>query len=103
MLQRGEGWIVQVVPRDRAAAHDKLQPAPVDLELAQGIGEDYIRRASAERLVSEDAYWRRNPASQKVLAALAKFRVTPPPDATAGQAGDLLTAAIARSIARRIT
>lgn len=102
MLKRADGWIVEVVPRDRAAAHDKLQSAPVDLELAQGIGEDYIRRASAERLVSENAQWRRNPASQKVLAALAKFRVTPPPDATAGQAADLLTAAIARTVARRI-
>jgi superfamily II DNA or RNA helicase len=102
MLKRGDGWIVQVVPRDRAAEHERLQPLPVDLELAQGIGEDYIRRASAERLVAENAYWRRNPASQKVLAALAKFRVTPPPDANAGQAADLLTAAIARSIARRI-
>ena len=102
MLKRGDGWIVEVVPRDRGAAHEKLQPLPVDLELAQGIGEDYIRRASAERLVAENAYWRRNPASPKVLAALAKFRVTPPPDATAGQAGDLLTAAIARSVARHI-
>jgi hypothetical protein len=102
MLKRGDGWVVNVVPRDRAAEHERLQPLPVDLELAQGIGEDYIRRASAERLVAENAYWRRNPASQKVLAALAKFRVTPPPDATAGEAGDLLTAAIARSIARRI-
>lgn len=102
MLKRGDGWIVEVAPRDRGAAHDKLQPTPVDLELAQGIGEDYIRRASAERLVAENAAWRRNPASQKVLAALAKFRVTPPPDVTAGQAGDLLTGAIARSVARRI-
>ncbi|MHB2025147.1 MAG: DEAD/DEAH box helicase [Elusimicrobiota bacterium] len=102
LIQKNDGWVVTVAPREREDAMIQLENIPVDLELAQGIGEDYIRRASAERLVSESAAWRRNPASQKVLAALAKFRVTPPPDATAGEAADLLTAAIARAVARRI-
>jgi len=102
MAKRSDGWIVEVAPRDRWASHEKLQSAPVDLELAQGIGEDYIRRARAETLVSENASWRRRPASSKVLNALTKFRINPPPGLTAGEAGDLLSAAIARCAARRM-
>lgn len=97
LVKGGEGWIAEVAPKDRALSIEQIQNTPVDLELAQGIGEDYIRRASAEVLASENAFWRTKPASPKLLLALSKWRISPPEDVTAGEASDLLTAAIARA------
>jgi superfamily II DNA or RNA helicase len=97
LIRSGDGWIVEVSPKDRLEAPTILEPRPVDLEMAQGIGEDYIRRAMATVLAAENAGWRLKPASEKLLAALSKWRVQVPSGITAGAASDLLTIAIAKA------
>ncbi|OGS08274.1 MAG: hypothetical protein A2270_10610 [Elusimicrobia bacterium RIFOXYA12_FULL_51_18] len=97
LIRSGDGWIVEVSPKDRYAGATTLEARPVDLEMAQGIGEDYIRRAAATQLAAENAFWRRKPASDKLLGALAKWRIPAPEGIRAGEASDLLTVAIARA------
>jgi hypothetical protein len=97
LIRSGDGWIVEVSPKDRYAGATTLEARPVDLEMAQGIGEDYIRRAAATQLAAENAFWRRKPASDKLLGALAKWRIRAPEGIRAGEASDLLTVAIARA------
>ena len=101
LVERAGGWVVRVVPRDRGAEPLTLQPLPVDLELAQGIAEDYLRRVDAVRLAREDAAWRSRPASERQLAALQRWGVPVTRPLTAGEAADLLTAAAARARVRR--
>lgn len=80
--RRGERW------------PEVLGAAPT-LELALGIAEDAVRRLRAENLVRPDAPWRSRPATEKQLAALRRLRVAAPAQLTAGEASELLTAAIA--------
>ena len=97
LIRQGDGWVVEVAPKERSGSLSSLEVRPIDLELAQGIGEDYIRRAAAEALASEKAFWRGRPASPKLLGALAKWRLHVPAGITAGEASDMLTGAIARA------
>lgn len=70
----------------------------LDLGYAQGMAEDAARAADgfAEVLVSKDAGWRSKPASTKQKAALRRFGQVVPQGLTAGEASDLMAAAIAR-------
>lgn len=74
----------------------------VDLGLAMGVAEDAARTAAGydERLVSKDAAWRGRPASAKQIDALRKWKVIPPKDLSAGEASDMLAAAVARRRSR---
>lgn len=72
--------------------------AGVDLEYAQGIAEDYARnmnQGSALKLIDRAEPWRQKPATDKQIAALAKWKVFARPDMTAGEASDILTSKIA--------
>jgi superfamily II DNA or RNA helicase/predicted nucleic acid-binding protein len=98
VVQREPGWIVIVAKRDREEA---LTSAPVDLELAIGIAEDFLRRANAIGLATLDAAWRGLPASDAQVRALHKWRIHTNARLTRGEATDLLTAAVAHSRAGR--
>lgn len=70
----------------------------LDLGLAMGVAEDHARNADGfvEAFVSKDARWRQRPASEQQIAALVKWKVLPPKGVSAGEASDLLAAAVAR-------
>lgn len=92
------GWHVEIVGRQGAdRPREMLTMAPVSLELAQGISEDYVRRASAVYLTNKSAAWRDAPASDRQLEALKKWKIQVPPGVTKGEASDLMTAAAAKS------
>lgn len=78
--------------------------ADVTLELAQGVGEDFLRKRGGN-LVRTDADWRRRKPSPKAKAAAKKWRM---PKATidgfktAGELSDALDAHIARIKDRKV-
>lgn len=101
VLMRGCGgdvWHVEVINRkDAERRREMLTMDPVGMELAQGIAEDYVRRASAVYLSSRSARWRDAPATPKQIAALRKWKVEIPHGLTKGEASDLMTARSASS------
>jgi superfamily II DNA or RNA helicase len=91
-------WYVDVVHRTGSKGRERLTMDPIDLELAQGVAEDYVRRASAVYLSNKSSKWRSAPATDKQIAALKKWKVRFDPDTiTKGEASDLLTHASASS------
>jgi len=96
MRPTGNGdWLVEVLGRDGGARSESLTMAPVGLELAQGIAEDYVRRAQAVYLTDRSARWRDAPASDKQLEALTKWKIKFHQGITKGEASDLMTQASA--------
>jgi len=93
LLERADGWCVQQRRRDRSM---QLHAQGLTVEYAQGVGEDLARSLVAPVLIDRTAPWRAQPASAKQLEALRRCRVRHLPTITKGEAGDLLTAAIAR-------
>lgn len=68
----------------------------VPLETAQGVGEDYARKAGATALASTGAAWRKGRPSARQKAAAVKLKVEIPAGATKGDVNDLLDARIAQ-------
>lgn len=91
-------WEISVLNRQDLALGmiEKLAEEPVELELAQGIGEDYVRRCKAVTL-ARGGKWRDQPATEAQLEALRRWKITPPEGLTKGQASQMLTAAAART------
>lgn len=94
-----EGWAVQAQSPDGAATLIR----DVSMEMAQGVGEDWVRTYERDlRLVDPAASWRARPPSRKQTAAAAKWRLPNIEQyATAGELSDALTAHIERRRARR--
>jgi superfamily II DNA or RNA helicase len=69
----------------------------VDLEMAQGVGEDYIRKNSVPVLVNRNAAWRQRPATDKQKETLDKMRIAYSATTTVGEASDLIGAKIEKS------
>lgn len=88
-----QSWTAEHVTRDRQRSEIVTG---LDLGYAQGCAEDYARGLGAGALVSRTARWRREPATEKQVAALRRWRVPIREGLTRGEASDLLTAAIAR-------
>lgn len=88
--------IVVAVPGEDAPLW--LSTEPVSLELATGLAEDYVRRCEATRLVLASgamASWRQQPATERQVEALRRWKVPTRAGLTKGEAADLLTQAIA--------
>lgn len=68
----------------------------VPLEMAQGVGEDYVRASGAMALARSDAPWRDRAPSPAQVGLAKKLRITVPDGATMGQVSDLIDAAMAR-------
>jgi hypothetical protein len=56
----------------------------VDLEMAQGVGEDYVRKNGASAITNKNAAWRERPPTEKQLAAAEKWGIKVDPSWTAG-------------------
>ena len=93
VLLRPEGhdWNVEVIGRADAAARETLTMHPVDMELAQGIAEDYAQRSEAVYLTKRSARWRRSPATDAQLKALERWKIPFHSNITKGEASDLIT------------
>lgn len=63
----------------------------VDLEMAQGIGEDHIRKNGVSVLTDRNAAWRNRPPTEKQINAARKWRVKVEPGMTAGDVSDAIT------------
>ena len=87
-------WDVTYVCRTRER---KSLGTDLDLGYAQGVAEDFARQSGAGLLVRPDAPWRRQPATDKQLMALRKWRVPIRPGLTRGDASDMLAAAVGRA------
>jgi ATP-dependent helicase IRC3 len=88
-----ELWTVRALGRNIAP---RTLMADVDLELAQGVGDDYVRRCKPAILADPSAKWRKRKPSTKALQAALKWGVKVPPKATAGQVSELIDAAVAK-------
>lgn len=95
VLERaGEKWVALREGRDRAspavrlAVADTREGAAAAAEAAARAGESFDR---------QDAEWRARPASEKLVAACARWRIHLPPGTTAGDASDAITLAVARA------
>lgn len=89
----GDLWTVRALGRNIAP---RTLMADVDLELAQGVGDDYVRRSKPAILADPNAGWRKRKPSDRALMAAAKWGVKVPPKATAGQVSELIDAAVAK-------
>jgi hypothetical protein len=89
-------WRVVHVSRD---GDREVLAEDLDLGFAQGVAEDYARRAGAGTLVNRNANWRRDRATDGQLAALRRFGLAIHPNLTKGEASDLITAAVAGRVA----
>jgi len=79
---------------EKALIHD------VDLGMAQGVAEDFVRKNAQNALTDRGAAWRQRPPTQKALDAAAKWRLEVDPEWTGGQLSDALSAHIAAKKAR---
>lgn len=67
----------------------------VDLETAQGVAEDYVRRVGGP-ITAADAPWRKKKPSPKQLDLAKKWKIDVPKGATSGDVAELLDARSAR-------
>jgi superfamily II DNA or RNA helicase len=72
----------------------------VDLEMAQGVGEDFVRKNGAAALTDRNAAWRKRKPTEKQIGAAEKWRMQIDPEWTAGELSDALSAHIAAKKAR---
>lgn len=93
---RDDGWLCGL---NMPEGEKRVLIADVSLELAQGVGEDAVRKLTggSTALVDPDALWRKSKPSQKARAAAHKWRLPHPEKyKTAGELSDALTAHIER-------
>lgn len=97
----GDQFTLTLVRTDHS---ERVLVSGVSLELAQGVGEDYVRKHGAPHAVQVadvNAAWRKRSPTAKQRAAAAKWRVTITPGMTAGDVADALTARIAKWEAKK--
>lgn len=75
IYQVADGWFAKVIKKN--GRQEFLTQHPVWMELAQGIAEDYVRRADALGLIKKNATWRDEKASEKQMWALARWGIRP--------------------------
>jgi hypothetical protein len=66
----------------------------VDLETAQAVGEDYIRKNGMASLVNRDAKWRKGAPTEKQLQLAGKLGIRAASEMTKGELSEAITAAI---------
>lgn len=89
-------WQVEVVGnRMGSQSNIFLTQDPVDLQFAQGISEDYVRRCGQTR-ISEGQWNTEKKVTPAQAAALKRFGIDAPKELSRGDASNMLTAAIAK-------
>lgn len=94
-----ESWLCGLIMPDHVK---RIAIKDVSLEMAQGVGEDIVRKVMPAHLVDAGAAWRARKPSPRAVAAAKKWRL---PNAakyrTAGELSDALDAHISRTKERR--
>lgn len=87
-----------LMPKENGKRERRYLMRDVPLEMAQGVGEDWIRKHARGglRLADAGAPWRERPATAKQRKFAKRLGVEVPKDTTAGEASDLIDAALAR-------
>jgi ATP-dependent helicase IRC3 len=94
----GDGWMSWLLPR-KGAKRIPLSDAPVDRDLAVGLGEDVARQAGS--LTRASSKWRADGASDAQRQMLAGFGRALDPDASKGAAFDAITAEKAKRMSAK--
>jgi len=97
LIQREQGrdeWVCGLVWPD---GRKQVLIDHTRLESAQGVAEDYVRKNGVGQLARRDAAWRSRPPTERLLAAAAKWKITPPSGCTAGELSELIDAKAARA------
>jgi len=68
----------------------------VDLEMAQGTGEDYVRKNGISALTDRNAAWRKRPPTERQLEAAEKWGLKVDPAWNAGRFSEEMSAHIAK-------
>ncbi|MDA8315147.1 MAG: DEAD/DEAH box helicase [Actinomycetota bacterium] len=69
---------------------ERLPQGALDLEWAQGLAEDLVRKAGFDAVAAKSARWRDDPATDRQIATLVSMGIGAPPGCTKGQAADLI-------------
>jgi len=93
LVERADGWMVQHHHRD---GRREILASALTIEYAMGTAEDAARKIGPAVLIDRTARWRSEPASEKQLALLKRWRVPHMPTLTRGEASELLAVAGAR-------
>jgi superfamily II DNA or RNA helicase len=83
---RSGGWVAGLLHPDGSK---RVLINGVPMETAQGVAEDYVRRAGGV-LARADAKWRALPPTAKQIAAAKRWRVTVEPGMTRGDLSDAI-------------
>lgn len=99
LAERPRGWTAGLQYADGTK---RVLLAEVDLEMAQGVAEDAVRRlAPHAALVMADAPWRKRKPTKPQRLAAAKWKMPVDPAWTAGELSEALDEHIARIKAKR--
>lgn len=99
MDSASEEWAVGLRYED---GRSRVLHARVALELAQGVGEDLVRKlASSQTIQRADASWRKRRPTEGQLAAAKKWRLPVDPAWTSGELSERLDAHIEVRLAKR--
>ncbi|MDR1514195.1 MAG: DEAD/DEAH box helicase [Synergistaceae bacterium] len=84
------------------SAKSALSNSILDLGYAQGIAEDYVRANAPRCLVSKEATWRRDGASEKQIGLLRQWKIPYSPGISKGEACALIDLEMARREAAKM-
>jgi len=102
LVEREGGWLAGF-QEPGTAGRKRVLIADVDLEMAQGVGEDHVRKVLGSRtnLIEAGAAWRKRPPTDRQLHAAKRWRLPGAASyATAGELSEALDAHIERKKAR---
>jgi superfamily II DNA or RNA helicase len=92
MIAAGDEWLVDVIgARNGAPAIQRLSEIAVNMDTAQAIAEDFVRRVNAVTLARKNNRWGEEPATEKQVALLTRFGIKNADQLSKQTAADLLT------------
>jgi superfamily II DNA or RNA helicase len=86
----------------RGSAKSALSNSILDLGYAQGVAEDYVRANAPRYLVSRDATWRKDRASEKQIDLLRRWKIPHSPGISKGEACALIDLEVAHREAAKM-
>lgn len=103
MIPSGDLYAVDVVGIRIASPSNQTLSSEVDLDTAQAIAEDYVRRCDAVGLAKSSASWRDAPVTDGQAKMLKRFGIKTITGLTKGTASDLITQKMASQAAEPAT
>lgn len=95
LAPNADRWTCSLVSQTAKGSDVKALIHEVCLEVAQGVGEDWLRKSGAMALVAADAPWRADGPSDKQVALLTKLGISSE-GMTKGEASNAIDAAFAQ-------